>query len=216
MINRDDIICVAPQCRFPEEWVRPLNQAMDRFGISESVPRAAAFLGQVAYESQQLNVLQENLNYAPQRIVAVWPTRFPTLESALPFGRNPEKLANRVYADRLGNNKESSGDGFRYRGRGLLQITGRANYEEIGKRIDMPTLIEMPDYLVEHRHAAMSAAAFWDWQGLNELADTYTGKNLKRWVRAITKKVSGSYDTAPERTDFTRKALWALDKEMAA
>ena len=118
-------VCTEPQLRafLPaaprlDVWCPALNTAMSRFQIN-SVERAAAFLAQVAHESNQFRNLVENLNYSADRLVNVWPKRFPTLEAATPYERQPEKLANYVYASRLGNGDSASGDGWRFRGRGL-------------------------------------------------------------------------------------------------
>lgn len=213
MIELEQLKQIMLNCRHPESWVRPLNQAMQRYAIDADIKRVAAFLAQIAVESGELNRLEENLNYSPQRLVEVWPTRFPDVESARPFGRNPEKLANKVYADRLGNGNFESGDGFRYRGRGIMQITGRHNYEQAARAMDLPELIEMPDYLLEPRYAARSAASYWDAHSLNDIADKLTGKNLKSVVTKITKAINGGTHGLDRRIKFTKRALEVLDTE---
>lgn len=215
MIDKDEIQYIMPNCRFPEEWVRPLSQAMSRFHIN-TVQRKAAFLGQIAQESAELNTLQENLSYSPQRIVEVWPDRFADLEAAKPFARNPERLGNCVYADRLGNGSEASGDGFRFRGRGLIQVTGRANYARIGKLLDLPGLLQQPDSLLEPRYAALSAAAFWYDKKLNQAADEINGNKYKTVVRKITRTINGSDHGLDRRNEFTDRGLLILDREFAA
>jgi len=212
-IGETEIRCIMPQCRFPETWVRPLNYAMEKFGISENVRRMSAFLAQVAHESGQMNRLEENLNYSRRRLRDVWPRRFPDDESTFKYGRNPERLANKVYANRLGNGAEQTGDGFRYRGRGLLQITGRDNYAKMGRLINLPTLIEMPDYLIEPRWAALSAAAFWNDADLSALADTLTDDDMKVVVQRITKRINGGTHGLDERLNLTSRALEVLDTE---
>jgi putative chitinase len=211
-ITETELRCIFPYCRYPGEWVRPLNTAMEKFDIN-TIPRIAAFFGQIGVESNHLNVMSENLNYSPQRIVEVWPKRFGSLEEALPFGRNPEKLANRVYADRLGNGPEQSGDGFRYRGRGLIQVTGRANYELVGKLLGMPGLIELPDHLCEPRHAALSAAAWWKDKNCNTLADAINDDNVDDPVKQITKRVNGSLRELDKRTRLTGLAFDILSED---
>ena len=215
MINKAEITFIMPECRYPEDWVRPLSQAMEKFEINNPM-RKAAFLGQVAHESGQLNKVQESLNYSPRRVMEVWPSRFKDFEEATKYARNPEKLANRVYADRLGNGPESSGDGFLYRGRGLIQVTGRANYVRVSKMLDMPAIVSMPDYLTVPRYAAESAAAFWQDKGLNALADKLSTTPQDKVVKAITKKVSGGKLGLEERLAFTTSALEVLDTEFAA
>lgn len=202
-----------PQCRFPETWIRPLNNAMEKFSINENVQRAATFLAQIAHESAQMNRLEENLHYSRSRLRDVWPSRFPDDESTFKYGRNPERLANKVYANRLGNGAEQTGDGFRYRGRGLLQITGRENYAKMGPLINLPTLIEMPDYLIEPRWAAMSAAAYWNSRDINALADKLIDEDIKVILRRITYLINGGSHGLDERLSFTERALEILDTE---
>ncbi len=203
---------IMPQARFVETWVKPLNQAMEKFEIDRNVQRVAAFLAQIAVESAQMNRLEENLNYSRRRLQAVWPSRFPDAESTFNYGHNPERLANKVYANRLGNGPEQSGDGFRYRGRGLMQITGRDNYVKMGRLMNLPTLVEMPDYLIEPRHAALSAAAFWDKSNLNHAADMLSTEDMRAIVRGITKRINGGYHGLDERLNFTERALRILDE----
>jgi putative chitinase len=212
-ITETDLRCVLQYCRYPEEWVRPLNDAMQKFGIAENEKRIAAFLGQIGVESSHLNHMQENMSYSPQRIFEVWSKRFESLEEALPYGRNPEKLANRVYADRMGNGPEQSGDGFRYRGRGLLQITGRANYKRVSELLDLPGLIEMPDHLCEPRIAALSAAAWWEDKNCNQLADAIDEDNLDEPVKKLTKRVNGGLRELEKRTKITELALDILTED---
>lgn len=212
-ISLDQLKEIAPNCRYPNDWVRPLNDAMTKVGISNTVQRAAAFLGQVAHESAEFNRVEENLNYSPQRIMTVWPTRFADLAAALPYGRNPERLGNRVYADRMGNGPEHTGDGYRYRGRGLIQITGRDNYIRIGDMMNLPGLANMPDALLTPSLAAFSAAMFWQDNNLNDIADTITSKNLKARVKVITRRVNGGLNGLEQRLEFTQRALLVLDTE---
>ena len=210
LLTLDQLKELAPNCRYPEDWERPLNLAMQKAGLN-SAAQMAAFLGQVIYESADLNRTEENLNYSPQRILQVWPTRFADLEAALPYGRNPQRLANKVYADRMGNGPEALGDGYRYRGRGLIQITGRDNYIRMSELMDLPALLEHPDKLLEPRYAALSAAWFWIDNGLNEIAKDMTDKNLKVRVKAITRRVNGGLHGLDERTELTKRALDLLD-----
>lgn len=184
---------ILPTCQNPEKWVRPLNDTFVKFEINTPL-RQAAFLAQVAIESNELNTLEENLNYAPGRLTAVWPKRFPDAEKARPYSRNPEKLANAVYAHRLGNGDEASRDGYLFRGRGLIQVTGRTNYATIGKLLDID-LINMPDTLLEPKYAALSAGAFWHLNKLNSYAD-------HEEISEITYRVSGNHATDNERAMF--------------
>lgn len=145
-----------------------LNRAALRWKIDSRV-RMAAFLAQVGHESGQLRSLVENLNYSAEALVRTWPSRF-TAQTAGAYARQPEKIANRVYAGRMGNGPEPSGDGWRYRGRGLIQLTGRDNHQAAGLALGLP-LVEQPDLLEQAEHAAQSAAWWWAKHGLTELAD---------------------------------------------
>lgn len=149
-------------------FVPALNRAMARWKIDSRV-RQAAFLAQVGHESSQLRNLVENLNYSAEALARTWPSRF-TAQTAAACARKPEKIANRVYGGRMGNGPEDSGDGFRYRGRGLIQLTGRSNYRAAGKGLGLP-LEAQPELLEQPEQAAQSAAWWWAQHGLNELAD---------------------------------------------
>ncbi|WP_344693003.1 hypothetical protein [Sphingomonas cynarae] len=143
-------------------FIWPLNTAMRVHGINTN-ERRAAFLAQISVESGQLRNVEENLNYSPPRLRVVWPRRFPTAEAAAPYARNPEALGDHVYADRLGNGDERSGNGYRYRyryrGRGLLQTTGRYNYR-VARFENDPNALARPV-------TADSADLFWTTTDLN-------------------------------------------------
>ncbi|MDS9592841.1 glycoside hydrolase family 19 protein [Pseudomonas sp. HTZ1] len=149
-------------------FVPELNRAMARWRIDSRI-RQAAFLAQVGHESGQLRNLVENLNYSAEALVRTWPTRF-TAQNAATYARHPEKIANKVYGGRMGNGPEASGDGWRFRGRGLLQVTGRSNYRETGAGLGL-LLEDEPELLEQAQHAAHSAAWWWANRGLNEMAD---------------------------------------------
>jgi putative chitinase len=199
----DVLAKVAPGCRDPAGWIVPLNDAMARFAIN-SAPRAAAFLAQITEESAELNQLEENLDYRARRLVKVWRKQFPTLAAARPYEHAPEKLANRVYAGRLGNGDEASGDGWRFRGRGLIQITGRDNYRVAAAALASP-YEEHPERLVLPPDAALSAAHFWQANGLNELADGDGN------FAAITQRINGGQTGDKQRRQFWAQAKDAFD-----
>ena len=138
----------------------------------------------------EFNHLLENLNYSAQRLVQVWPSRFPSLPVAIPYAGNPEKLANFIYANRLGNGPPDSGDGWKYRGRGLIQLTGRGNYQQAATGIGRP-LVDQPDLLLQPDVAARSAAFFWKSHGLNELADDRSGDDDNADFQMITIRING-------------------------
>lgn len=191
-------------------WVDPLNAAMREFGIGANAHRIAAFLGQIAVESGELKRREENLTYTTaSRICAVWPKRFPSPADAEPYVRNPEALANRVYANRIGNGDVASGDGWRYRGRGLMQVTGRGNYAAVGKALGL-NLIRSPDLLLQPEIAARSAGQFWFAHGCNELADDRSGDDDDADFVAITAKINPAKEGLAARRRYWLKARQVL------
>lgn len=168
-ITEQQLLQIMPKARpLVGAFLPALNRAMVRWRIN-SLVRQAAFLAQVGHESSQLRNLVENLNYSTDALVRTWPSRF-TDKTAPGYARQPEKIANNVYGGRMGNGPESSGDGWRFRGRGLLQVTGRSNYRETGAGLGLP-LEDEPELLEQAEHAAQSAAWWWAKRGLNEMAD---------------------------------------------
>jgi putative chitinase len=183
------------------QYCAALDAAMARWGIDTPI-RKAHFLGQVVVESGKLSAVVENLNYGAETLMRVWPTRFPTLAIAQQFAGNPEKLANQVYGNRMGNGAPETGDGFRYRGRGLKQLTGKDNYQAYQADSGRP-VVQAPDLLLTPEAAADSAGWFWWKKGLNTLAD-------KADIGAITKRVNGGQLGLLERTRATQQAMQAL------
>lgn len=173
---------VFPACRDPNLWASILPKAAEEFEINTK-DRFAAFLAQVGYESTQFNALREDLSYSIQGIMKTWPARFHTEEQAAPYARNPIALANHVYANRMGNGDEKSGDGWKYRGGGLIELTGRANYAQMGKQIG-EDLENQPGKIVIPLIAARAAACFWKVHNCNYLAD-------ERDLQAITLTING-------------------------
>jgi predicted chitinase len=180
-------------------FIGPLNTAMRVHGINTN-ERRAAFLAQISAESGQLRNVEENLNYSAPRLRVVWPRRFPTIEAAAPYAGNPEALGNHVYADRLGNGDERSGDGYRYRGRGLMQTTGRYNYRVAGFEND-------PDALARPVTAADSAGLFWATNDLNRRTATVLDRED---FNTVSRTVNGGNHGSEERWQAYRRALRAL------
>lgn len=176
-------------------WLPHLTAAMLNHGI-DTPARAAHFLAQVSVESGRLYRLEENLNYSAERLMSVWPARFPTHAEAAKFAHKPQALANKVYGGRLGN--VGPDDGWRYRGRGLKQLTGRANYQAYAQ-----DCVTKPDLLLEPQHAADSAAWFWRVNGCSALADAGD-------VRGLTMRINGGMTGLGERAAMTAAALRAL------
>lgn len=174
-----------------------LIAAMERYSI-DTLLRECAFLAQIGHESNGLTVFVENLNYSAQRLCAVWPKRFPTLAIAEPYHRNPEKIANKVYANRMGNGSPETGDGWRYRGRGAKQITGKTNYQLYGDAVGIDA-VGNPDLLSQPEHACLSAAWYWNSCNLNALAD-------KEDIRQMTKLINGGYNGLEDRTSRYKRA----------
>ncbi|HEY0268652.1 MAG TPA: glycoside hydrolase family 19 protein [Methyloradius sp.] len=190
MITVDALKKAFPLCAAPEDWVKALAPAMEQYAINTPA-RIASFLAQTGHESSQFNRLVECLIYKTAlRLTKVWPKRFPDEASALPYVNNEEKLANLVYAKRLGNGDTNSGDGYRFRGRGIIQITGRSNYADAGKALGLD-LVNQPDLLLQKPNAALSAAWFWNSRGLNALADDRTDDNDLEDFTEITKRING-------------------------
>ncbi len=207
-LTADQFRQIVPKCKTPNLWTPALSLAMGRFEIN-TPSRTAAFLAQIAHESAELNRLVENLNYSALGLTKTWPKRFPTLQKAQEYERNPERLANYVYANRLGNGDPASGDGWHFRGRGLIQVTGRGNYRSVGQGIDLQ-LEAMPELLEEPEAAALSAGYFWKSRGLNELADDRNDDNDDEDFVAITVLVNGGRAGLAERRAFWERAKGVL------
>jgi putative chitinase len=151
-----------------EKWCIPLRYTCSNFDIN-TPERVAGFLAQVGHESGGLRFTVENLNYRADALTRVWPSRFPP-GVAESYAMQPERIANRAYADRMGNGDEASGEGWLYRGRGLIQLTGKDAYAAFSLAADNNALLE-PDLVAEVELAALSAGWFWSSNGLNALAD---------------------------------------------
>ena len=162
-----------------------------------SVAALPMFLAQLAHESALFERTVENLNYTTvAQIRKTWPRRFPSNASAAPYVRNPQRLANEVYANRLGNGDAASGDGWKYRGRGLIQITGKDNYRDAGEALGLP-LLEEPELLEDLVHAADAAGWFWKSHGLNRFASN---------INACTRAINGGLNGLPDRMRLYNRA----------
>jgi putative chitinase len=170
------------------------------YGINDNGLRLSHFMAQVLHECGGLTIFVESMNYRAERIVQVWPSRFASVEEATPYAHNPEKLANKVYGGRMGNTHP--GDGWRFIGRGLLQITGRESYEKYGHALGIP-LADNPDLAVDPAWTLKIAAEEWMASGCNAFADQDN-------IRRVTKAINGGYIGLAERRDWLAKAkhLW--------
>lgn len=191
------------------EWLPHINQTLYLFAI-DAPQRAAAFIAQISHESAQFTRLRESLNYSTaQRLCAVWPSRFPTLDAAAPYVGQPERLGDKVYGGRMGNIKP--GDGLRYRGRGLIQTTGLGGYcaareglRDPGLGLQgVPDFEVVPEALEQPQWAALSAGLYWRMRKLNALAD-------RGDIVAITRAINGGTTGLAERQQIYRYARRAL------
>lgn len=202
MVNDEQL----KQMHIGPEWVDALNETFDRFGISTPI-RQASFIGQCSHESANFKVLEENLNYRAATLLKLFP-RTPrrawgfTSEEAAAYERQPKKIANRIYGNRMNNRDEASGDGYRFRGRGILQLTGSANYHHAGKALGVDFIME-PDLVATPKYAAMTAGWFWNTQKINQFAD------VQDWV-GMTKRINGGTIGLDDRIKHIMQALQIL------
>ena len=169
----------------PDAVIQMIPDTAAKFQINTPL-RLAHFLAQCGHESGGFKATQENLNYSAKGLNGIFKKYFPTEAAATPYARQPQKIANKVYANRMSNGDEASGDGYKFRGRGYIQLTGRANYTLFGKAIG-EDITANPD-VVSGKYALLSAAWFWSNNGLNKLAD---GGSTDAVVTTITKRVNG-------------------------
>jgi putative chitinase len=202
MITRSILMSIGTPADTADKWVPWLNMTMLKYDIN-TLQRQAMFLAQLAHESGNFKHVSENLNYSAEALRRVFKKYFLTDELALMYARQPEKIANRVYANRMGNAEESSGDGWKYRGRGLIQLTGKDNYAAFSLKANNNALLE-PDLVAQPELAAESAGWFWDTNGLNKLSDTGD-------VRAATRRINGGFNGLADREAKYNKLIILLD-----
>jgi len=169
----------------PDAVIQMIPDTAAKFGINTPL-RLAHFLAQCGHESAGFKATSENLNYSAKGLMGIFKKYFPTEALANAYQRNPQKIANKVYANRMANGDEASGDGYKFRGRGYIQLTGKDNYTQFGKAIG-EDILSNPD-VVSGKYALLSAAWFWSKNGLNKLAD---GGSTDAVVTTITKRVNG-------------------------
>lgn len=182
-------------------WEAPLNTTFQRFDIANPL-RQAAFIAQCGHECGNFKMLEENLNYRAETLMKLWPKRFPTLEFANQYAKNPKKIANMVYANRMGNRDEASGDGYRFRGRGCIQLTGHANYYHAGQALGEDFVMQ-PELVATPMYAALSAGFFWNTHKLNILADNQD-------IKMMTKRINGGFIGLADRERHYNEALSVL------
>ena len=181
-----------------EQWCHALNQILPEYGI-DTPQRVAAFIAQCAHESNGFRALKENLNYKAESLQKIFHKYFPTAELANQYAHNQEAIANRVYANRMGNGPEESGDGFRYCGRGLIQLTGKDNYQSFADSIDTD-IEQLPEYLGTFEGALQSACWFWETNNLNNFADNND-------ILGMTKRINGGTIGLEDRQKHYQHAL---------
>jgi putative chitinase len=190
-----------PKHKDPSGLTAALNVVLPKYQIN-TPQRIAGFLAQCGHESAGFSVLAENLNYSADGLCKVFPKRFATVAAAQPYHRQPEKIANKIYCDRMGNGNEASGDGYKFRGRGAIQLTGKDNYTKFAKSIGK-TLDETVVYCECLEGAICSAAWFWDTNKLNVTADASD-------IVAMTKKINGGTIGLDDRKKHYQEALHVL------
>jgi putative chitinase len=181
------------------KWLGPLEETFAKYDISTPV-RQSSFIGQCAHESGNFKILQENLNYSAEGLMKTWPSRFPTKEIADQYARQPAKIAGKVYNGRLGNTSEE--EASKYLGRGLIQLTGKENYEHCGSSLGVD-FVGNPDWLLDPKYAVLSAGWFWNKKGLNSLADSQN-------IETMTKRINGGLIGLDDRKAKIAKALSVL------
>jgi len=201
MLTKAQLKQVLPKNPYIDQWYHALEQLLPDYDIT-SPQRMAAFLAQCSHESGGFMVLKENLNYKPAALTRLFHKYFPTEELAKEYCARPNKqeaIANRVYASRMGNGDESSGDGYRFCGRGLIQLTGRSNYQNFADSLEM-NINDVPEYLATFEGAAQSACWFWETNKLNKFVDNND-------FRGLTKAINGGYIGLQDREHHYAMAL---------
>lgn len=193
----DVLVAMFPKTKNVTRFAAPLMKVATRFEINTPL-RMAAFLAQVGHESGGLSVFRENLNYSADALMRVWPKHFPTRQLAEQYARKPEMIANRAYANRMGNGPEASGEGWKFRGRGAIQLTGKHNVTNFAAAMQM-SLDDAIAYLETDEGAMMSAGWFWSTNRLNRLAD-------EEAFLSLTKRINGGTIGLADRQDKYRKA----------
>lgn len=201
MITVSQLKQLLPNNPYVENWHNALVQLFPDYDIN-TPKRMAAFIAQCAHESGGFRILTENLNYKAAGLRRIFPKYFPTDELAKQYEKQPSKIANRVYANRMGNGDESSGDGFRYCGRGLIQLTGKSNYQSFADSLEM-RVEDVPAYLATFEGAAQSACWFWETNNLNRFADANDILNM-------TKRINGGTIGLEDRKKHYEHALHVL------
>ena len=192
---------MVPGITHADHWIEAFDQLLPDYEIN-TPKRVAAFIAQCAHESGGFRFLKENLNYKAESLMKTFPKYFSDKDTANAYAKQPAKIANRVYANRMGNGDEASGDGFKYCGRGLIQLTGKSNYSWFAASLEISPE-EASAYLETFEGAAQSACWFWESNNLNVEADAGD-------IKKMTKKINGGYIGLDDRIKHYEHALHVL------
>jgi putative chitinase len=201
LLTKEQLSQIIPKNPYIDHWLHVLNEALPDYEIN-TPQRVAAFLAQCAHESGGFSAIRENLNYKAESLMRVWPRYFPDMATANRYAHNQEAIANRAYAGRMGNGPEESGDGWRFCGRGLIQLTGRSNYQAFADSIETD-INDLPEYLATFEGCVQSACWFWEANNLNQWAD-------KGDMLTLTKRINGGTLGLDDRIKHYNHALHVL------
>lgn len=199
--TQDQLQKILPKVKNISDWYSAMIDALPQYEIN-TVERVSAFIAQCAHESGGFIFLSENLNYKAESLIKVFPKYFKDIGTAKAYEKKPEKIANKIYADRMGNGNEASGDGFKYRGRGLIQLTGKTNYTWFAASLEI-TPEAAAEYMATFEGAAQSACWFWETNKLNQWAD-------KGDIEKMTKIINGGTIGLEDRKKHYAHALHVL------
>ncbi len=197
-LELDQLREIIPKNPYLQYWYNALEQLLPQYQI-DTPQRLAAFLAQCAHESGNFVFIKENLNYKWQSLRKVFPKYFPTDALAQQYEKQPERIANKIYANRMGNGPEESGDGYKFCGRGLIQVTGRDNYSWFAASLDISPE-EASEYMETFEGAAQSACWFWETNNLNQWAD-------RGDIVTLTKRINGGTIGLEDRQKHYNHAL---------
>lgn len=201
-VSKGQLAHLAPNCRSSyAEAFKTADEVLATYKINDTAQRLAHFIAQVLHETDGLTIFRESMNYSAKRMVEVWPSRFKSEAAAAPFAHNPRGLANEVYNGRMGN-RTGTDDGWNFIGHGMLQLTGREDYQKYGSMLGIDMVAE-PDLTIDPRYALKIAALEWDSKQCNLDADEDS-------VRKVTKKINGGLVGLADRIDWLRKTkqIW--------
>jgi putative chitinase len=203
ILTSQQLIKAMPKIKNSELWATTLNKYLPQYGI-DTKEEVSAYLAQCGHESLDFNVLEENLRYSSEGLLKVFGKYYKTEAEAKAHAKQPQKIANRVYGNRMGNGDEASGDGYKYRGRGLIMITGKNNYTALSTDLKKPEYLTNPDLLIQVEGAILSSVWFWKKNKL-DLYDDRTQDFVK-----LSSKVNGGSIGIDDRIDRRKAAILAL------